>query len=299
MKIGVLLYTYNRTDDARINMEIIRNVWSMHDAFKEVTIVHSYNGKREWWPEKYLEDELLYLDNPGHFLGAELLLNEGMRCFSEKYSDIDYVITLASDTWLTKPEYLARVLATLQGEEKYLATCPWGTVEKDNMWKIGMALDFNIVDLRWAIRSRLFPIRFAEFVEKHEELFHYHDEIIFPERVFAVRFKEAILRSVAVPSENLFKQIFNAHVYRMTEREPVHDEKKLFGIKKGRRMYWPAIGLLTHHEPEPKRDILLKLELPLGEHGRTLLSASDLSYYNNGITKTQYVKGKERFDYND
>ncbi len=27
-KIGVLIYTYNRTDDARINMEIIRNEWS-------------------------------------------------------------------------------------------------------------------------------------------------------------------------------------------------------------------------------------------------------------------------------
>jgi hypothetical protein len=299
MKIGVLLYTYNRTDDARINMEIIRNVWSKNELLKNVIIIHSYNGEKSWWPEKYLEDELLYLENPGHFTGAELLLNEGVKCFSEKYPDVDYVIILASDTWLIKPEYLEKIVTLMQKEEKYLATCPWGTVEKDNMWKIGMALDFNIFNFKWATQYGLFPIRFSEYVEKYSEVFYYQNENVYPERVFALRFKQAILKSVEIPSENLLGSIAGEYVYRMTEREPIHDEKKLFGIKKGRKMYWPQIGLLTHHEPELKRDILKKVKLALGEHASRLISSSDLSYYNNGIKKTIYSKGEKKIGYGD
>ena len=39
LKIGVLLYTYNRVNDVRINMEIIRNVWGKIELLKEVVIL--------------------------------------------------------------------------------------------------------------------------------------------------------------------------------------------------------------------------------------------------------------------
>lgn len=299
MKIGILLYTYNRTDDARINMEIIRKLWSKNELLKDVVIVHSFNGEKEWWPEKYLEDELLYLANPGHFKGAEILLNEGVRCFAEKYADVDYVITLASDTWLIKPEYIEKIILTMQKEEQYLATCPWGTIEKDSMWKIGMALDFNIFNLSWAIKNKLFPIRYSEFEQKYSEVFMYQDLTVYPERVFALRFKQAIQSSVSIPSEQMLKEVAEAHIYRMKEREPVHDERSWFGIKKGRKMYWKDIGLLTHHDPEPKCEILKKLGLDLGEYSHRLITSSDLSYYNKGIKKTEYIKGKKKIGYGD
>jgi hypothetical protein len=298
-KIGVLMYTYNRTDDAKINMEIIRNVWSKSEILKDVKIVHSYNGEKEWWPEKYLEDEILYLPNPGHFTGAELLLNEGVRCFSEKYPEIDYVITLASDTWMVNTEYIEKIVSIMQKEEKYLATCPWGNTEKDNMWNIGMAIDFNIFNIKWAVKYGLFPIRFVEFLEKYSEVFYYRDEIPYPERVFAVRFKQAIMKSVNVPSENLLKKISEDHIFRMFEREPVHDEKSFFGIKKGRKMYWPNIGLVTHHEPEPKQKILRNLSVGVGEFSNKLINSKDLSYYNNGLRKTVYKKGDKIINYGD
>src|SRR3989338_6988898 len=94
MKIGVLIYTYNRTDDARINMEIIRNTWQKSEMLKDVVIVHAFNGEKEWWPEEYLEDELLYLPNPGHYAGAALLIDEGIKTFQNKFQDVDYVIIL-------------------------------------------------------------------------------------------------------------------------------------------------------------------------------------------------------------
>jgi len=300
MKIGVLLYTYNRTDDARINQEIIRNVWSRCDLFKNVVIVHTFNGEKDWWPEKYLENELLYLPNPGHFVGAELLINEGIKCFTEKYPDTDYVITLAPDTWLVKPEYIENIITKLKKEDKYLATCAWGTKEKDNIWDIGMALDFSIFDLKWATRFDLFPIGYTEFSAKYSDLFYYQDKLIYPERVLALRFKQAILKSVKIPSENLLTKICEAHIYRMKEREPVHDARNFLGIiKKGRKMYWPSIGLVTYHEPEPKREILKKMNLRLGEHANRLISSKDLSYYNQGTRKTSYIKKEADLNYGD
>lgn len=300
MKIGVLLNTYNRTDDARINLEIIRNVWAKNDLLKDVVVVHSYNGEKEWWPEKYLEDELLYLSNPGHFTGAEILMNEGVKCFSEKYPDVEYVITLASDTWLVNPEYLEDVIRKMQKEEKYLATAAWGSTTSTNMFNIGMAIDFNIFNISWAVKYGLFPIRFVEFLDKYSEVFWYHDETVYLERVFAVRFKQAVEKFVTIPSENLLRSISKSYIYRMKEREPVHDEKRFFGIKKGRKMFWKNIGLITYHDPKPKKDILKKMKLfGIGDSTKRLLSSNDLTYYNNGFKRTTFTKGDKKTTYKD
>lgn len=303
MKIGVLLYTHNRTDDARINMEIIRNVWSKKDALKDITMVHSFNGEKGWWPEKYLEDELLYLKNPGHFAGAEVLINEGVRCFQEKHPNVDYVVLLASDTWLMKPEYLENVLGAMQKEKKHLATSVWGTKKLTNIWKRGCALDFSVFDLKWTTESKLFPIRYKEFKDRFGELFFYNDQTIYLKILFMVRFLEAVWRSGVVPSENILKRVADEHIYRMREREPVHQdgqENLIFKINYFRRkMYWPDIGLATYHEPEPKRCILKKIKLNGGESMSRLLGSKDLSYYNRGIRKTRYVRRGKNIDYGD
>ncbi len=293
------MYTYNRVDDARINMEIIRSIWSKIPLFKDLVLVHAYNGDKSWWPEKYLEDELLYLENSGHFTGAELLLNEGVKVFSEKYSDVDYVITLAPDTWCLKPEYLEKIIISMQKEEKYLATCAWGTKEKDNMFNIGMALDLNIFNLKWATQYKLFPLRFTEFVEKYSEVFYYDDRIIFLERVFALRFRQAVVRSLNLPSENLEKKAVKMFIHRMVEREPVHIDKQSWFNRKGRKMYWSKIGLVTYHEPEPKKAIIKNLKVSIGKHADRLISSKDLSYYNGGHTLTTFKKGESKVNYGD
>lgn len=288
MKIGVLLYTYNRVDDAKINMEIIRSLWSRNSFLKDMVIVHAYNGQKEWWPEKYLEDELLCLDNPGHFAGAELLINEGFACFKKKYPDITHIVLLAPDTWLLEPEYLERIISSMVKEGKYLATCPWGTKEKNSMWQIGLALDFAVIDFKWADTYQLFPIRYTEFRDRYSEIFDYKNEIIYLERVFALRFKQALARSTVLPSENLSIRVAEQHVFRMIEREPVHTEKTWYGRKKGRRMYFPKIGLITHHDPVEKRKIFRKYVTSLGKYADAYLHSEDLSYYNNGFRKTEY-----------
>ncbi len=303
MKVGVLIYTYNRTDDARINIEIIRDVWKKSELLKDVVIVHSFNGEKDWWPEKYLEDELLYLDNPGHFEGAEVLINGGVKCFSEKYPDVDYVILLASDTWLVKPEYIEKIILDMQKEEKYLATAVWGSKKLTNIWTRGSALDFNIFDLKWSIQSGFFPMRYKEFKDKFEELFFYNDQTVYPENVFMIRFKQAIARSIKIVSDNILKPVAKSHIYRMIDREPIHTVGEENLIFKGggwkRTMYVPKMGLITHHDPIPKQKALKEWELTLGEYGNKFLNTKDLSYYNRGLDKNVYVKNGKKIGYGD
>jgi hypothetical protein len=124
-KIGVLIYTYNRVDDAKINMEIIRNVWEKSKYFEDVEIIHSFNGKKEWYSKKYLENDLIITKNSWHFQGASDLIDVGIRMFQRKHKKIDYVIVLASDTWLIKPAYVQSLLERMKKDNLYLATCPW------------------------------------------------------------------------------------------------------------------------------------------------------------------------------
>lgn len=303
MKIGVLIYTYDRTDDARINMEIIRTVWSKSALLKDVVLVHAFNGEKEWWPEKYLEDDLLRLDNPGHFEGAELLINEGIKTFQDKYPDVNYFILLASDTWLVQTTFIEKVLRDMQAQGKYVASSVWGTKKLNNIWEKGVSLDFSVFDLHWTTKSNLFPLNFRDFKEKYEELFFYNDRTVYLEILFMVRFKQAIARSVKILSDNVLKPIAESYIHRIIEREPVHTYgKENIFFKKGgyrRTMYWPRIGLITHHDPVPKQKVLKEWKLTLGEHGSKFLKASDLSYFNRGLDKRGFVKGKQKIGYGD
>lgn len=304
-KIGVLMYTYNRTDDAKINMEIIRNLWSKSEILKDAVIVHSFNGEKEWWPEKYLEDELLSLENSGHFNGAVNLINKGVKTFQEKYNDVDYVIVLASDTWLVKPDFLERTIVSIQNEEKYLGVSVWGDNDKDNIWEKGCSLDLCIFNLKWATESKLFPLRFDEFKDKYEDLFFYQNKTVYPEIVFMVRFKQAISRSVKIPSDNILKKISDSYIYRIVEREPIHKSfysmDRPFHIKKNspRTMYWPKIGLITHHEPSPKQKALASWKLNTGDFTKIFLNSKDLSYYNRGLEKNAFEKNGKKINYGD
>ena len=302
--VGVLIYTHNRVDDARVNLEIIRNVWGKSELLREATVVHAFNGEASWWPERYLEDDLLRLENPGHFGGAELLLNAGLERFATKHPHIDYVVVLASDTWCVKPNYVEKIITGMRNEKKPLAVCAWGTKLEGNMFKIGMSLDFFVVDVKWAMRFGLFPIRYREFFDEHAEAFWYEDRMIYLERVFALRFKQAVVKAVTLPSENLIRAAALEHVYRLVEREPVHHARRailgLFGPRRQeRRMYWRSIGLLTHHDPAPKQRALKEWDVTLGECGEKFLKATDLHYWNGGLVKIGYEKNGKKIGYGD
>jgi len=284
--IGVLIYTYNRVDDAKINMDIIRNVWEKSKYFENVKIAHSFNGEKKWYPKKYLENDLIAIKNSWHFQGASDLIDAGIKTFQKKYKNIDYVIVLASDTWLIKPAYLENILNEMEKDNQYLATCPWGLPERNEIRDVGMAVDFFIVDLKWATKYKMFPIDYGDFFKKYEELFLYQkggnvmlEKLLYARYLKAISLKE---NSGGVARKTAIKKLLD-----LKDREPVHSHIDNQGYWV-RNMYWPKMGLLTHHEPEPKRNILKKKKISIGKNIKKLLESNDLSYYNNGVSKMKH-----------
>lgn len=282
-KIGVLIYTHNRVDDARINMEIIRNVWEKFGHFDDVEVVHAFNGKKEWYSKKYLENELVVNKNSWHFQGASDLIDAGIKKFK---NNVDYVIVLASDTWLIDPVYLKNLLTKMDKKKSYLATCSWGLPKRNSLQDVGMAVDFFIVNIKWAKKYKMFPINYGEFHKKYKDLFLYQSGgNVMLEKLMLSRFIEA------VGSEQKFngsarKKAFEKMLI-MKDREPVHSKIRKDGTWV-RKMYWSKIGLLTHHEPSSKKKILKKANIKDGVNINRLLKSSDLSYFNNGVAKAKY-----------
>lgn len=283
--IGVLIYTYNRVDDAKINMEIIRDVWE-GGSFDCVKIVHSYNGLKEWYPKKYLENDLVKIKNTWHFQGAADLIDAGIKKFQKKYREVDYVIVLASDTWLVNPDYVENLIDKMKKENLLLATCSWGLPDRDNIADVGVAVDFFVVDLKWATKYKIFPVNYGKFQKKYMDLFAYQKAgNVMLEKLFLARYLEAISRSEKI--YGIARKIAMEKMLMLKEREPVHshiDEKGNWI----RNMYWPEIGLLTHHEAEPKKKILHELNVSKGESIEKLLCSEDLSYFNNGTGKMKH-----------
>ena len=247
-KIGVLIYTYDRVDDAKINMEIVRSEWDRNPLIGKAIIVHAYNGRREWYARQYLEDRLVRTDgNPGHFRGAAELIDAGMSSFSSAYPEVEYVVVLASDTWLIRPDYLASMVETMYQKELRLASCAWGLPDRNDPFVVGLATDFFIVDHAWARNYQMFPIVDSDFKARHSV-----------ERLVLSRFLEAVSREREGKADT--GEIELSSLLRITDREPVHSEIDRDGSWR-REHYWPTMGLLTHHDPAEKRRILRQFSL--------------------------------------
>lgn len=284
-KIGFLIYTYNRTDDAKINMEIIRTVWQESNLFSDIKIVHSYNGDKEWYPKKYLEDDLVCIKNPGHFQGAAELIDAGIKLFASKYPNVKYVIVVASDTWNVKPKYVYEILNKMKQKDYYWATCSWiSCPDKDWTLLKGPAVDYFIVDLAWASKYKMFPLNYEDFSNKYSDFFYGQGEPVMLEKVILSRFFRANHRQTKNDAE--FGAIGFSKIYIMKDREPVHTGKNEEGLLI-RKMYWPKMGLITFHDPKSKREILRRLKITSGKNIKRLLTSNNLKYYNRGFISYQ------------
>ncbi len=286
--IGVLIYTHERVDDAKVNMDIIRSLWQGSELFSHITVVHAYNGQRNWYPKRYREDALVRTKNHGHFRGAAELMDAGLATFARRYQKIQYLVVLAADTWCVKPTYLRQLIDQMQRDQKTWATCPWGLPVRYRKTDVGMATDFQIIDLHWARRYGFFPLRYQAFWSRFHELISYlHPGAnVFVERLTLARFHDACFRQ---HSDNVRrKNLAEGQMLLMKERIPVHR-----GIDSDgywiRKFSWPRIGLITHHQPGRKRQLLAKVRNLSGTASRTLLTSKRLDYYNrSGTLRTSY-----------
>jgi hypothetical protein len=282
----VLVYTHDRIDDARVNLEIIRHHWSTHPMFATTRIVHATNGKQSWYPNATIEDVLVRRRNTGHFRGASELIDAGIATFQKKYPDIDELVVLAADTWLLNPAYLAKIIDAMDQKGQVLATCPWGLPNRDNLWEVGLAIDFFIVNMAWARRSKMFPLAYQRFYDSYGEfLLYQRGSQVMPEKVLLLRFVQALRRQGM--TENTSKIETEARIYRLRDREPVHTHEDLQGLWI-RRVEWKKMGLTTSHDPTVKKKFLQQFRIRGGKNIRRLLQSSDLGYYNQHSSTSQY-----------
>lgn len=276
-KIGVVIYTYDRVDDVKINMEIIRSLWSKLPIFSDATIVHAYDGQKSWYSKKYLENFLVRMKNPGHFQGASDLIDAGMKILIQK-KDIDYAVVLAADTWLLNPEYIANAIGRMREKDLYLATCPWGLPNRNDIRDVGVATDFFCLDIKWARKYKLFPLRYKEFYKKYGEYLLYKSgSNLMLEKLMLMRFMQATKRMIC--SDNLYKAVAKEKIYWFSDREPIHSHINKRGLWV-RKMRWDKIGLETSHDPLQKKKFLKKFDFIKGRNTKRLLGSKDLSYFN-------------------
>jgi hypothetical protein len=173
----------------------------------------------------------------------------------------------------------------------FLATSAWGDRKDSNIWRRGMALDFFILDVPWSFKYGFIPTHYEEFAETYKTLLIYESRDVFPENLFWARFREAVERYAGDDFiDNQQRRITESHLRRMHEREPVH--RRTYTDKYGgREMYFKNIGLITYHEPVPKKRLLKKLGVTNGKSIQKLLGSRNLDYYNGGFTKLLYNKG--------
>lgn len=281
--IGHLIYTYNKVDDARISQEISRH--HLSKCFGKVFIIHAFNGKEDWY-EKYQEDVLVKTKNLGHYAGASLLINAGIAA-AEKKKDIDYLLVTAADTWLLSTDYVAGIIKKMEAGQKAVATCAWdnrGIMDYDknfsmNLFRLGMATDFFIIDLNWQRKNKLFPLDFNGISKRFGELEVFlTGNVLYLEKIFAYSYAQLFRRQYKDP--HLYKKKMLEAVCQLIEREPICYRRR-DGYWK-RQMRWDKLGLYTFHDDEvqEKQRVLQENKSVQGKGIDKLRRANDFAYFN-------------------
>lgn len=291
-RIGVLVTTHDRVDDARASMEIVRGVWENSHLFAEITIVHAYNGAAGAW-SMASEDRLVVVPNERtHFCGAASLLDAGIETFATRFPDVTYVIAMAADVWAYRPEWVARIVDDLAATGARLAATPWHIADDthglrrnaaaDLLPANGLSTDFLVIDRLWACASGFFPLAYASFLDRYADLLNYAQEMPFLERHLAGCFLGAVRREMEHVSG---KDPWGSgglrrarSLLRLMDERVIDPTGSVAPIHKA---HWPELGLVTCEDPAVKREIVRSLPSLRGPTLDRLRATDDLSWYNN------------------
>lgn len=272
MKLGYLIYTFNRVEDAKIQMEIVRSLWEPEFG-EPIQIVHAFNGELSWYKDIYLENELIRLTNPGHFEGASNLIDAGIAALLEK--EVDYIIVSAADTWLVQPEIIKKKILQMQQEDKVILGNAWGTPTRQTLRDVGMSADFFIVNKEWIHQNHMFPVSYSDFYDKHIDLLRYSGSAnVSYEKLLFSKYIAACTNALGKGNNNKLPHYILDKFFTLEERNPIHTDEVW-----NRQDNWPEIGMYTSHEATAKQKVLKALNLDLGEASAKLLNSSDLQYY--------------------
>jgi len=264
MKLGVCIYTYDKIKEACIQMEIIRELWWKY--FSEIKIVHTYNWRKKDHEKKYLEDEIIYMENPWHYKWAADMIDKWVERLL-KY-DLDYIIVNACDTRRIKPEIIEKIIKWMKDSWKVIWTCPrsfkW---ENQNNWRwVWLATDTFILDVKREREYKIFPLRWNEFHDKYIDFIRYlWRNNVSVEGLLASRFISACSRIKMYSNSELWPIADNL-IYFLNERIPT-----LISTTE-RNFDTPELWLFTNHNLWIKKEILKTNNLILWKYTKEFIS---------------------------
>lgn len=211
MKITILIRVYDRVEDLKYNLEIIKDTWK---AFTYYIIVVS-NGISDGYliPEicKKNIDELIILDhNWGHIKGSAQLLKEGLKFLSK---DSAYTIILEADTWIYTDSIVSNYINKMERVDGVWASADW--YDKNYSY----AVDFAIIR--------------TSFLMENPQIF---DLELYPECYIANYLKKKNQKVLSI-QENM-----PVHIPSYLRRYPCIDD-----IKNKRFYVFPKSKMITHH----------------------------------------------------
>lgn len=232
IKIASLIITYNRVDEAKAQMDIIRELWQ--PLFAQTDIYHEFNGKPEWYQKKYREDHLHRHKPLPHFVGANHMLNLGFKHILGSGKKYDYIIATSADTWFFEPKRLKELVLNCQRKKIQLATSLWA----------GMVFSTEFFIISPELAKKAFPLRFIRTINKLKLLkWAQYSKIAILETIFTVR----ILKVLKNPNK----------IYLIPGRKTVWPKIN---------RYWSPFFYASHHDRnQRKRDILPKIHSILGD----------------------------------
>lgn len=272
--IGIVICTHNRVVDAKINQEIIRYHWPKFGLYNTV-IIHSYNGKREWYPQAYLENDILRSNNSSLGQGNSDLIDTGINYIYQQYPNIKYAIVINADTWLLNPEYIKKCIYTMNEKKIFLAASSY-VGEKSEFFRGGLASDFFIADVPALIENRMFPLNYKEFHDQYWDLILYYcgDMNVILEKLLMAKFSKSLQK--IVPYQNP-ADVFTKKLLRLKEREPFYKKDS----DSDRIWHWPEAGVVSDHNLTTKKEMLKQYGIFEGTYINQLFN--DISYKSEDV----------------
>lgn len=229
IKIASIIITYNRIEEAKAQMDIIREVWQ--PLFASIDIYHEYNGKKAWYPRKYKEDFLHRHKQMDHFVGANHLLNQGMKHVLESGNKYDFIIASSADTWFYDPIKLKKIILNCLKKRYQLVTSVWGGIV--------LSTEFFIITANLA--KKIFPLKFSQIINKYGILRWTYTKISIFESIFTLK----VIKVLKYPNK----------IYLIPGRRIIMPNNR----------FWSPHFYASHHNPiKRKGDIAPKISSIIG-----------------------------------
>ncbi|MBI2334493.1 hypothetical protein HYU96_01710 [Candidatus Daviesbacteria bacterium] len=230
IKLASLIITYNRVAEAKAQMDIIREAWQ--PLLDKIDIYHEFNGEKNWYPEKYQEDFLHRHKNMSHFIGANHMLNQGMKRILESGKKYDFIIATSADTWFYDPKKLKGVILTCARRRLQLATSLW----------FGVMLSTEFFLITPELARKVFPLHFTHIINRYKPLQWAHTKISIFESVFTLQ----VIKVLKNPNK----------IYLIPGRRTIWLKN---------RFYSPNFYASHHDRSQRKKDVAVSMRHVFGE----------------------------------